>query len=144
MQLGWWKGFHRSGTCRRADAAAKSAEVMLFRIYVVMAIGGKGYVMMTGDFASVEAAVAAFRCCSRGGHSGVANCHRTAAERAVSRVGVTPLRCDGDTDAFRSAPDDAQLLLPDKVCVDPFVQHVEFASGWNRRVAGDLGERFAA
>ena len=32
---------------------------MLFRIHLAMAIGGKGFVLLTGDVASVEAAVAA-------------------------------------------------------------------------------------
>jgi microcompartment protein CcmL/EutN len=42
-----------------ADTAAKAAAVTLFRIHLAMAIGGKGYVMLTGDVASVEAAVSA-------------------------------------------------------------------------------------
>ena len=42
-----------------ADIAAKAAAVKLFRIHLAMAIGGKGYVMLTGDVASVEAAVEA-------------------------------------------------------------------------------------
>ena len=42
-----------------ADIAAKAAAVTLFRIHLAMAIGGKGYVMLTGDIASVEAAVSA-------------------------------------------------------------------------------------
>ena len=33
--------------------------MILFRIHLAMAIGGKGFVLMTGDIASVEAAVAA-------------------------------------------------------------------------------------
>ena len=41
-----------------ADAAAKSADITLFRIHLAMAIGGKGFVLLTGDIASVEAAVA--------------------------------------------------------------------------------------
>ncbi len=42
-----------------ADAAAKAADVVLFRVHLAMAIGGKGFVLLTGDVASVEAAVAA-------------------------------------------------------------------------------------
>ncbi len=42
-----------------ADAAAKTANVTLLRIHLAMALGGKGFVAMTGDVASVEAAVAA-------------------------------------------------------------------------------------
>lgn len=57
--LGVIETFSASSIVDVADAAAKSAEVILFRIHLAMAIGGKGYVMMTGDVASVEAAVAA-------------------------------------------------------------------------------------
>ena len=42
-----------------ADAAAKSADVVLLRIHLAMALGGKGFVLLTGDIGSVEAAVAA-------------------------------------------------------------------------------------
>jgi microcompartment protein CcmL/EutN len=41
-----------------ADAAVKSANVTLLRIHLAMALGGKGFVMMAGDVASVQAAVA--------------------------------------------------------------------------------------
>jgi microcompartment protein CcmL/EutN len=37
----------------------KAAEVTLFRIHVAMAIGGKGFLMLTGSVADVEAAVEA-------------------------------------------------------------------------------------
>ena len=42
-----------------ADAAAKAAQVTLFRIHVAMALGGKGFCLMTGDISDVQAAVAA-------------------------------------------------------------------------------------
>ena len=42
-----------------ADAAAKAANVKLFRVHLAMALGGKGFVLFTGDVSSVEAAVAA-------------------------------------------------------------------------------------
>lgn len=42
-----------------ADAAAKAARVTLFRIHVAMALGGKGYMLLTGTVADVAAAVAA-------------------------------------------------------------------------------------
>ena len=42
-----------------ADAAVKSANVTLLRIHLAMALGGKGFVLMAGDVASVQAAVAA-------------------------------------------------------------------------------------
>jgi microcompartment protein CcmL/EutN len=57
--LGFIETFSASSIIDVADAAAKSAEVILFRIHLAMAIGGKGFVLMTGDVASVEAAVAA-------------------------------------------------------------------------------------
>jgi microcompartment protein CcmL/EutN len=57
--LGVIETFSASSIIDVADAAAKSANVILFRIHLAMAIGGKGFVLMTGDVASVEAAVAA-------------------------------------------------------------------------------------
>jgi len=42
-----------------ADAAAKAANVTLFRVHVAMALGGKGFCLMTGSVADVEAGVAA-------------------------------------------------------------------------------------
>jgi len=42
-----------------ADAAAKAARVTLFRIHVAMALGGKGFCLMTGSVADVRAGVAA-------------------------------------------------------------------------------------
>ncbi len=57
--LGFIETFSASSIIDVADAAAKAAEVILFRIHLAMAIGGKGFVLMTGDVASVEAAVAA-------------------------------------------------------------------------------------
>lgn len=40
-----------------ADAAAKAARITLFRIHVAMALGGKGFCLMTGKVADVEAGV---------------------------------------------------------------------------------------
>ncbi len=40
-----------------ADAAAKAADVTLFRIHIAMAIGGKGFLLITGDVASIRAGV---------------------------------------------------------------------------------------
>ncbi|MEN6459488.1 MAG: BMC domain-containing protein [Thermoguttaceae bacterium] len=40
-----------------ADAAAKAARVTLFRIHVAMALGGKGFCLMTGTVADVRAGV---------------------------------------------------------------------------------------
>ncbi len=42
-----------------ADAAAKAARVKLFRIHVAMALGGKGFCLMTGTVADCRAGVAA-------------------------------------------------------------------------------------
>jgi microcompartment protein CcmL/EutN len=56
--LGVIETFSASSIIDVADAAVKSANVTLFRIHLAMAIGGKGFVLMTGDVASVEAAVA--------------------------------------------------------------------------------------
>ena len=57
--LGVIETFSASSIVDVADTAAKSADVTRFRVHLAMAIGGKGYVMMTGDVASVEAAVGA-------------------------------------------------------------------------------------
>jgi microcompartment protein CcmL/EutN len=42
-----------------ADECVKSANVTLLRVHLAMALGGKGFVLMAGDVASVQAAVAA-------------------------------------------------------------------------------------
>jgi len=55
--LGIVETFSASSIIEVADAAAKAANVTLFRIHLAMAIGGKGFVLMTGDVASVQAAV---------------------------------------------------------------------------------------
>ena len=55
--LGVVETFSASGAVRVADAAAKAAAVTLFRVHLAMALGGKGFVLMTGDVASVQAAV---------------------------------------------------------------------------------------
>jgi microcompartment protein CcmL/EutN len=57
--LGIIETFSASSIIDVADASAKSADVTLFRVHLAMAVGGKGFVLMTGDIASVEAAVAA-------------------------------------------------------------------------------------
>jgi microcompartment protein CcmL/EutN len=57
--LGVIETFSAASIVDVADAAAKTADVTLVRVHLAMAIGGKGYVMMTGDVASVEAAVGA-------------------------------------------------------------------------------------
>lgn len=57
--LGVIETFSASSIIEVADAAAKAAAVTLFRIHLAMAIGGKGFVTMTGEVAAVHAAVAA-------------------------------------------------------------------------------------
>ena len=57
--LGVVETFSASSIVECADAAAKASAVTLFRIHVAMAIGGKGFLMMTGDVAAVVAGVEA-------------------------------------------------------------------------------------
>ena len=57
--LGVVETFTASSIVEAADAAAKAASVFLFRIHVAMAIGGKGFLMLTGDVSAVNAAVEA-------------------------------------------------------------------------------------
>lgn len=57
--LGVVEAFSVSAIIEAADAALKAASVKLFRIHVAMAIGGKGFLMLTGTVSDVEAAVAA-------------------------------------------------------------------------------------
>lgn len=57
--LGVVETFSASSIVECADAAAKAADVTLFRIHVAMAIGGKGFLMMTGDVSAVRASVEA-------------------------------------------------------------------------------------
>jgi len=56
--LGVIETFSASSIIDVADAAVKSANVVLLKIHLAMALGGKGFVVMTGDVSSVEAAVA--------------------------------------------------------------------------------------
>jgi len=57
--LGVLEAFSVTSIIEGADSAVKAAEVTLFRIHVAMAIGGKGFLMLTGRIADVEAAVEA-------------------------------------------------------------------------------------
>ena len=59
--LGVLESFNVATLIQAADAAAKSANVTLLEIRLAMALGGKAFVTMTGDVASVEAAIAAGR-----------------------------------------------------------------------------------
>ena len=57
--LGVIETFSASAVIESADAAAKAADVTLFRIHLAMAIGGKGFCLFSGDVAAVEAAAQA-------------------------------------------------------------------------------------
>lgn len=55
--LGIVETFTAAAVLEAADAAAKAAAVNLFRIHVAMAVGGKGFLLLTGDVSSTRAAV---------------------------------------------------------------------------------------
>lgn len=57
QSLGVIEAFSVSAIIEAADAAVKAADVKLIEIRLAMAIGGKGFVTMTGSIASVETAV---------------------------------------------------------------------------------------
>ena len=57
--LGILETFSVASIIEAADAAVKAADVQLMEIHLAMAIGGKGYVTLTGDVAAVTAAVEA-------------------------------------------------------------------------------------
>ena len=57
--LGVIETFSAASIIDVADAAAKTANVTLLKVHLAMALGGKGFVVMAGDIASVQAAVAA-------------------------------------------------------------------------------------
>ncbi len=55
--LGVVETFSGVSVLAAADAAAKAARITLFRIHVAMALGGKGFCLMTGTVADVRAGV---------------------------------------------------------------------------------------
>ena len=57
--LGLIESFSGTSILAAADAAAKAANIKLFRVHVAMALGGKGFCLMTGSVADCEAGVAA-------------------------------------------------------------------------------------
>ncbi len=59
--LGIFESFNVATLIHAADAAAKAANVTLLEVRLAMALGGKAFCTMTGDVASVQAAVAAGR-----------------------------------------------------------------------------------
>jgi microcompartment protein CcmL/EutN len=79
--LGILETFTVASAIEAADAAAKAAGVRLFRIHAAMAIGGKGFLLLTGTVAAVNAAIDAARAAAahRGmvvGHVVIANPRR--------------------------------------------------------------------
>jgi microcompartment protein CcmL/EutN len=59
--LGVVESFNVASLILAADAAAKAAAVQLLEVRLAMALGGKAFMTMTGDVASVQASVAAAR-----------------------------------------------------------------------------------
>ena len=57
--LGVMESFNVATLIQAADAAAKSANITLLEVRLAMALGGKAFATMTGDVASVEAAIEA-------------------------------------------------------------------------------------
>jgi len=57
--LGVIETFSAAATLRAADAAVKAAGVTLFRVHLSMAVGGKGFLLLTGDVGAVQSSVAA-------------------------------------------------------------------------------------
>jgi len=57
--LGVVESFSGVSIISAADSAAKAARIKLFRIHVAMALGGKGFCLMTGTIADVRAGVQA-------------------------------------------------------------------------------------
>lgn len=59
--LGILESFNVATLIQAADAVAKAADVQLLEVRLAMALGGKAFCTLTGDVASVQAAVAAGR-----------------------------------------------------------------------------------
>lgn len=57
--LGIIETFSAASIVVAADAAVKAADVQLIDVRVALGLGGKGYALMTGDVAAVDAAVEA-------------------------------------------------------------------------------------
>ena len=57
--LGIIETFSAASIVVASDAAVKAADVQLLDVRVALGLGGKGYALMTGDVAAVQAAVAA-------------------------------------------------------------------------------------
>ena len=57
--LGILETFSASAIVLAADAAVKAAAISLLDVRMAMGLGGKGYALMTGDVAAVQAAIEA-------------------------------------------------------------------------------------
>ncbi len=57
--LGVIEGFSVASVIEAADAAVKAANIRLLNVHLAMAIGGKGFVVLTGEVGAVESAVEA-------------------------------------------------------------------------------------
>jgi microcompartment protein CcmL/EutN len=55
--LGILETFSVSSIVEAADAAAKTSDGQVFRVHLAMAVGGKGFLLITGDLSSVKASV---------------------------------------------------------------------------------------
>lgn len=57
--IGIVETFSATAALQAADEAAKAASITLFRLHLAMAVGGKGFLLMTGSVADVSAGVEA-------------------------------------------------------------------------------------
>lgn len=55
--LGILETFSAASIVEAADAAAKTSDAVLFRLHLAMAVGGKGFLLMSGDLSSVRASI---------------------------------------------------------------------------------------
>ncbi len=66
--LGIIESFNVATLIQAADTVAKTSNVQLLEVRLAMAMGGKAFFTVTGDIASVQAAVNAARAVSASGH----------------------------------------------------------------------------
>lgn len=55
--LGILETFSVASIVEAADAAAKTSDGQVYRVHLAMAVGGKGFLLITGDLASVRASI---------------------------------------------------------------------------------------
>ncbi len=55
--LGILETFSVASIVEAADAAAKTSDGQVFRVHLAMAVGGKGFLLITGDLSSVKASI---------------------------------------------------------------------------------------